>query len=142
MKNKTIMAETILKAEFYDVDSMKVVYHGNYINYYEQVRCLLLEQIGYGYREMENSGYAWPVVSVNAKYMRPIVFGQQFRISAELLEYENRIKVKFMIRDIETGALLHKGTTVQMAVDMKTGETLFVSPDCFIDLVEKYREGL
>lgn len=140
MKTDHITVEITLKAEFYDVDSMKVVYHGNYVRYYEQVRCVLLDRIGYNYNEMESSGYAWPVVGLNVKYMRPLLFSQEFRIKATLLEYENRIKIAYNIFNKDTGVLLNKGTTTQMAINMESGESQLVSPSCLISLVEKYRE--
>jgi len=137
MKNKQFRAEIKSRVEFYDVDSMKVVYHGNYVRYYEQARCDLLNRLGYNYNEMEASGYAWPVVSMEAKYIRPLLFGQEFTVEAILLEYENRIKIAYRIYDCETGTLLNKGTTTQMAIDMSTGESQLVSPPCLISLVEK-----
>lgn len=124
-----------LKAEFYDVDSMRFVWHGNYVKYYEQARCTLLDKIGYNYSEMERYGIAWPVVKMDIKYIKPIKFGQKFRIKATLDEYENRLKISFVIYDDITGAVLNKGTTVQMAVDMETEESLLVSPPHVIRLV-------
>jgi acyl-CoA thioester hydrolase len=141
MKSKRLFEEIILKAEFFDVDSMKIVWHGNYIKYYEQARCALMDRIGYNYTDMENSGYAWPIVGVDVKYMKPLVFGQEFRIRATLMEYENRIRISYKIHDLETGVLLNKGTTTQMAVSMETGESLFVSPDVLLNSVEALLEG-
>lgn len=129
-----------LKAEFYDVDSMRIVWHGNYAKYYEQARCVLLDKIGYGYTEMEEYGIAWPIVKMDLKYIKPIKFAQEFRIKATLDEYENRLKISFVIYDEATGKILNKGTTTQMAVDMKNNESLLVSPNHLIELVEHCRE--
>ena len=64
----SIEASTEFKVEFYDVDSMGVVWHGNYVKYMELGRCALLDKIGYGYNEMKESGYAFPVTSIKLKY--------------------------------------------------------------------------
>ena len=40
-----ISKSVALKAQFYDVDSMNVVWHGNYVKYFETARCALLEEI-------------------------------------------------------------------------------------------------
>ena len=52
MEKVLLEAEMPFKVEFYDVDTMGVVWHGNYIKYMEAVRCVLLDKIGYGYSEM------------------------------------------------------------------------------------------
>jgi hypothetical protein len=62
-RRSNIEARTTIQPEFYDLDPMNVVWHGNYVRYLEVARCVLLEQIGYGYQEMQRSGYAWPVIS-------------------------------------------------------------------------------
>ena len=60
-------ASITLRIPFNDVDPMQVVWHGNYFRYMEQVRCELLRQIDYGYREMEASGFAWPIIDTRMK---------------------------------------------------------------------------
>ena len=139
MKNK-IFVEIDLKAEFYDVDSMNIVWHGNYVKYYEQARCALLDMIGYNYNDMRESGYAWPVVTISCKYIKPLEFRQTFVIRATLEEFENRLKISYLIYDRETGVKIHKGSSTQMAVDMKTGSSLFVSPPELIDRIRPLLE--
>ena len=51
----SIEASVEFRVEFYDVDSMGVVWHGNYVKYMELGRCALLDKIGYGYNEMKES---------------------------------------------------------------------------------------
>ena len=72
----SIEASVEFRVEFYDVDSMGVVWHGNYVKYMELGRCALLDKIGYGYNEMKASGYAFPVASVKLKYIKPLIFRQ------------------------------------------------------------------
>ena len=48
MPESFISAEIEFKVEFYDVDSMNVVWHGNYVKYMESARCVLLDKIGFG----------------------------------------------------------------------------------------------
>ncbi len=142
MMNKELTIDMPIKAEFYDVDSMNIVWHGNYLKYYEQARCALLDKIGYNYNEMKQSGYAWPVVKIELKYMRPIEFNQEFRIKATLKEYENRIAISYLIYDLQSGKKINRGRSTQMALDIKTGESLFVSPKVFTDRVIKLLEEL
>ena len=132
-----ISAETIIQAQFYDVDQMQVVWHGNYVRFLEHGRCALMEKIGYSYPEMVASGYAWPIVDLQIKYVGPVRLAQKIKITAKLIEYENRIKIDYRILDAATGAVLSKAQTTQLAVQMASGEMMFNSPDELIDKVRK-----
>ncbi len=132
-----IEAELIVKANFYDLDPMEVVWHGNYARYLEDARCALLDHIGYNYSEMRSSGYAWPIVDMRIKYIRPIHFNQQVRVIATLMEYENRIRIEYRLHDVDDGELLTKAQTIQVAVALDTEEMCFESPAVLIKKVQK-----
>jgi acyl-CoA thioester hydrolase len=126
------------KAEFYDLDPMQVVWHGNYARFLEQARSVLMDTIGYSYNEMRQSGLTWPIVDLRIKYVRPIRLAQGFRVVAHLLEYEHRLKIAYEIYDIATGDSVTEAQTVQLAVTPE-GELVFQSPD---ELIEKVRKLL
>ena len=117
-----------IEVPFHDVDSMNIVWHGHYSKYFELARCKLLESFGYCYKSMAESGYAWPVVDMRLKYVRPAEFGQRICVTATLKEWEYRLKIIYEITDVETGEKLTKGYTVQVAVDRDSGEMCYESP--------------
>lgn len=130
-----ISASVDLKVQFYHLDPMNIVWHGKYLEFFEQARCKLLEKIGYNYVEMHDSGYIWPIVDVHIKYVRPLKFQQEIRVTATFVEVENRMKIRYVITDLETGTKLTKGETIQVAVSTETEEMCFVSPDIFLKKV-------
>lgn len=130
-----ISSESKVRVEFYDVDSMDVVYHANYIKFLEVARCDLLDKIGYGYNQMRATNYVFPVTTLNVKYIRSLKFGETATVRAVLLEWENRIKIKYEILSPD-GSLVTKAETTQMAVKMPKGETCFVCPKELTDRVE------
>ena len=132
-----IFAEIQLKAQFYDLDPMQVVWHGNYPRFLEEARCALLDKIGYNYTEMAASGYAWPIVDMRLKYVRPIRFAQVVRVTADLTEYENRLRIEYRIYDAESGEVLTKATTTQLAVVATSGELCLESPAELLDKVRR-----
>jgi acyl-CoA thioester hydrolase len=136
-----ISTEIEIKAPFYDVDSMGVVYHGNYVKYLEDARCALLEKIGYDYTAMLESGYAWPVVGINIKYISPISFKQVVKVCVALIEYEHCIKMKYTLSDAKTGKKIAKAETTQMAINMDTMEALYFSPQILLDKVREHLEN-
>jgi acyl-CoA thioester hydrolase len=113
---------------FFDIDSMDIVWHGHYVKYLELARCALLDRFGYGYTRMRESGYGWPIVDLRLKYSGPAVFNQPLRVRAEIVEWENRLKMNYVIRDKATGRKINTASSIQVAVDMKTGEMQYVCP--------------
>lgn len=128
MNNPDWSAEVELEIPFHDVDMMEVAWHGHYVKYFEIARCALLDKLDYNYRQMKASGYAWPVVDLHVRYSRPALFGAIVKVRAEITEYENRLKIAYSIVDADSGVKLTKGHTVQVAVDMTSGDMQFVSP--------------
>jgi acyl-CoA thioester hydrolase len=121
-------AEVELQVPFFDLDPMEIVWHGNYVKYLEVVRCALLERINYGYLQMKESGYAWPVIDLHLRYVAPAKFGQRIKLRATIVEWENRLKIDYLISDAAGGKRLTRANSTQVAVDIKTGEMCFVSP--------------
>ena len=134
-----ISADVIVKAQFYDLDPMQVVWHGNYARFLEQARCALLDKIGFNYVEMSETRYIWPIVDMRIKYVRPIRFAHEIRVTATMVEYENRIKIDYRITDPATGEILTKAQTTQVAVERATNEVCFESPT---ELTERVRRCL
>ena len=121
-------ADVEIQVQFYDLDPMEVVWHGNYVKYLEVARCALLDAIGYNYAEMKASGYMWPIVDMNLRYAAPATFGQRLSVRAEIVEWENRLRIDYLVSDAATGRRLNRASTTQVAVDIATGEMCFVSP--------------
>ena len=133
-----LTAEITLVTSFQDADPMGVIYHGNYFRFFEEARRLLMEKIHYNYRAMVTSGYAWPVIDSYVKYVQAIPFNHEIRITATLTEWENYMRVDYVIYDVKTGKRMTKGYTRQVAVDMKTEEMCFVSPAFLAEKLEPY----
>lgn len=127
-----IRAEVELSVPFFDIDMLGIAWHGHYCKYIEIARCAMLDKIDYGYMVMRATGYVWPIVDIQLRYVRPARFEQRLKVSAELVEWEYRMKIKYRITDAETGEVLAKGQTVQAAVDSASGEMSYASPAIFL----------
>ncbi len=62
---------------------MGVIYHGNFFRYFEEARRVLMET-QYSYRDMQDSGYMWPIIDTRVKYVKAIPFNHTIRITAQL----------------------------------------------------------
>ncbi|MDR7378230.1 acyl-CoA thioester hydrolase [Rhodoferax ferrireducens] len=126
------MAEWVHEIElvpaFHDMDVMEIVWHGHYVKYMEIARCALLACLDYDFPQMRASGYAWPIVDMRLKYVRPASFGQRIAVRCEIVEWESRLKINYLIRDVQTGSKLTSAYTIQVAVDMASQQMQYVCP--------------
>lgn len=138
MRSKGVIhADTEVLVPFFDIDMMNVVWHGHYIKYLEVARCALLDHLDHNYTQMREAGYAWPVIDLQLRYVRGAVFGQRLNVRASLVEWENRLKINYLITDAETGERLTRATTVQVAVEIASREMQLASPKVFIEAVQR-----
>lgn len=135
-----VTAAVEIDIPFQDIDAMEIVWHGNYPRYLEVARCALLDLIDYDYPRMRDSGYAWPIIDMRIKYIRPLQFKQRIRVHAILKEYENRMKIDFRIEDAVSGDKLSTAYTTQVAVDMRTREMCFVTPPVLLEKIKAYHQ--
>ena len=111
-----------LRVNYWDTDAMKVVYHANYIKYFEHGRCEMLRQAGFPYRELEEQGVMLPVLSISCEYKRAAVYDDLLEIHTIPEIYHGaKLKLRYEIYRKETGELLVVGASVLGVVgkDMK-----------------------
>jgi len=132
MSDNLHAVEVAITISFHDCDPMGVVWHGHYFRFFEQAREALLRQIGYSYAEMAASGYVWPVVDTRVKYRQPLRCEEQIRVSASVTEYENRLRIDYVVKNA-TGEITTRAHTLQVAVCQQTQALCFVSPDILLE---------
>ena len=123
-------SETNITVQFYDLDPMNVVWHGNYIKYMETARCELLAKIGYDYDDMRRDGVAYPVATMDLKFIKPCTFNQKLKVLTSVEEIEPCLIIEYLILDAESGEKLFKAKTMQICIDMMTKESLYSAPNC------------
>ncbi|OCR27041.1 thioesterase [Pseudomonas syringae] len=138
MRSKGVIhADTEFVVPFFDIDMMNVVWHGHYVKYLEVARCALLDQIGHNYTQMLASGYGWPVIDLQLRYVRGATFGQRLIVRASLVEWESRLKINYLISDAETGERMTRASSIQVAVHIESREMQLASPKVFTDAVAR-----
>ena len=125
------VAEIEVSPAFHDLDPMDVVWHGHTLKYLELARCALLQGFDYDYPQMRASGYVWPIVDLRCKYVRSARYGQRLRVRAELTEWEMRMRIDYVIRDAETDEVVTRAHTLQVAVEIASGEMSYATPEVF-----------
>ncbi len=121
--------ETNLTVQFYDLDPLNVVWHGNYIKYLETARCELLDKLGYDYEDMKRDNVAYPVATMDLKFIKPCVFNQKLKIITSVEEIEPSLIMKYTIYDAKTGDKLFKARSMQICIDKTTNESIYSAPE-------------
>ena len=138
MSPAPLSAEVELEIPFQDVDPMQVAWHGNYFRYFEAARSMMLRRVNFDYEEMRASGYMWPIIKTQVSFVQAARYRQRIRVRATLAEWENRLKIDYLIQDAASAARVTKGYTVQCAVDAATGELQLVSPPVLLQRLKGY----
>ncbi len=124
--------------QFYDLDPMGIVWHGNYPRFLELARVALMDRIGYGYAAMKASGFAWPIIDMSMRFARPMRQEQWVEIIAGIIEWENRLKITYAIKDRASGARIMRASSVQVAVSVADAAMQWQSPAALLDSLAPY----
>lgn len=113
-----IRSRAEVMVRYAETDMMGVVYHANYLPWFEIGRTMLLKELGVPYVQLETEGYRLPVLEVTAKYLRPAVYEDQIEILTVLREKPSvRIHLEYEVRRGDD--LLATGTSVHAFVDLE-----------------------
>ena len=119
-----------LRVPFCDVDSMQVVWHGNYLKYFECAREALFDEAGLDLSKMyADHRIAFPVTRSQVKHVKPLRFRDEFDCCARVTELGCRIVIDFEIRLVDGGMLCARGQTEQVAVQLPDGTLELSLPD-------------
>ena len=106
-----------LQVPFHDLDPLQVVWHGNYLKYFEIARDRLFEERGlHLYQYYQDRHYMFPIVRTSTKHVHPLRYGDRFEVCAELGAARVKLVVQYTLRLVDHGTLCAKGHTEQVAV--------------------------
>jgi acyl-CoA thioester hydrolase len=122
--------QTQFRVRYSETDQMRVVYHGNYAQYFEVGRVEWLRNKGVSYKWMEENGIMLPVVSLTMNYKKPARYDELLTLKTILIN-QTSVKIEFAYELYnEVGELLTTGNSILVFVDMKTGRP--IAPPTYI----------
>ncbi len=112
------VAETSLRVRYQETDQMGVVYHTNYLVWFEVGRTEMMRERGFSYKDLEEKGLLLPVVDIHCKFAYPARYDDMVIVRTKISQF-NRSKIVFAYEVIhqETGRRLVKGKSVHLWVD-------------------------
>ncbi len=91
-------------ANYYETDQMAIIHHSNYVRWMEEARMAWMASLGVDYAEMERLGVISPVVSINVKYKKPVLYGETVDIEVFVKKYNGvKLALAYEMTNIETG---------------------------------------
>jgi acyl-CoA thioester hydrolase len=125
MKSDTIQ----VRVRYSETDQMGVVYHGNYLPYFEVGRVEWLRNQGISYKELEEKGIALPIVNININYKKPARYDDLLSIKTSFVS-QSSVKITFECEIFnEANELLTTATFLLVFVDLKTGKPTLPPPE-------------
>ncbi len=103
-----------------DTDRSSVVYHANYLRYFELGRASLMRDAAYPYKEVEESGYVYPIIDMGIQFYHPLYYDDPMWIYTRPAELERvRLRFDYLITHAETGDEVCRGFTRHCALNAK-----------------------
>lgn len=111
---------TQIEVRYQETDKMGVVYHANYLVWFEIGRTKLIEQLGFKYANMERDGFVSPVIDARISYKKAVTYGDKVVVETSIKDYDGiRITYDYHIFD-EEGKLCVSGYTEHVVVHKDT----------------------
>ncbi|MFC1665881.1 acyl-CoA thioesterase [Pseudomonadota bacterium] len=142
-KYKGLPTEAVdVSVAFHDVDAMEVVWHGNYIKYFEIARSAVLRAIDYDYPSMKESGFYWPIVDMRSRFLLPATYGDSLQVIAIIVEWELRLVIKYLVINSVTSRVTTRGQTTQVPFNLNTKSMELGCPDLLQRKIQTWQKNV
>ncbi len=131
---KILRSTLDVTVRFSETDPMGVVWHGNYLKYFEDARDKIAADYGMSHYEVYDRGYFTPIVQTELNYKSSIFFGQKARLQVVLEQHDAaKIVFKYEVFNLTTGQLAAVGTTVQVFMHVSDRTLELVKPPFYLE---------
>ena len=118
-----------MSVPFHDLDPLQVVWHGNYLKYFDIARFALFDHCGVDlHAYSQRSGFLFPVTRTSTKHIRPLRYRDRFVVHTAVREAHIRIVLDFEIRLAGGDTVTTRGRSEQVAVTFPGDELLLQIP--------------
>jgi acyl-CoA thioester hydrolase len=135
--------ETTIDVRYAETDQMGVVYHANYLVWFEIGRTKFIESLGFRYADMEAEGVLSPVTDIQVSYKKPLTYGQSAVVRTAVLEYTGiKVVYGYEIYNMQ-GELCVTGSSAHVCVKKETFRPISIKkhfPDWHAAYVKAKRE--
>jgi acyl-CoA thioester hydrolase len=124
------------RVKFNEADPLGIVWHGNYISYFEEGREAFGRKHGMSYLEIHKNNFTTPIVNVVSDYKRPLKYGDVYTIKTNLLNNSTAKIIHCYEIYNQEGDLVCEGQTTQAFVNLQ-GKLSLYPPDFYEEWKKK-----
>ena len=129
---KKLVERLEVKVRFGEVDSMRIVWHGNYLKYFEDAREAFGDRYGLGYLDVYKHNVMIPIVKVQCDFKKPLKYGENAIVEATFVNSEAaKIVFEYKIFRKSDMELAATGNSIQVFLT-PDGELLLTAPEFFL----------
>lgn len=140
MKKEELVCRSQARVRFSDVDSMNVVWHGNYIKYFEDGREAFGNLYGINYMDFYNEGVLIPIVKIVCDYKKPLKYGDTAVIETRFVNCDAaKLLYEYTIYRNNTDEIVATGSSIQVFLNTEM-ELLLDYPSFYYEW--KRKQGL
>jgi acyl-CoA thioester hydrolase len=133
MKETDLISVKEISVRFNEVDSMGIVWHGAYAKYFEDGREDFGKRHSLGYLDIFNAGYYAPLVSLDFKFKKPLVYGDTALVKTTYFHTRSaKIMFEYEIASPDSGIVIATGTSVQVFLN-KSYELVLYNPEFYLN---------
>ncbi len=131
---KRITLETEIKIRFGEVDSMGIVWHGNYVKYLEDAREVFGKKYGLSYMDVYNNfGLMIPIVKLDVDYKNQLFYGEDAVMKISLINNPaSKLIFEYELRRKSDNMVIIRALTIQVFMN-KTRKLELNTPDFFVN---------
>ena len=118
-----------MKVRFHECDPLQIVWHGNYLKYFEVAREDFCEQNGISYLDVQKHGYATPIVRSSCEHKLPLKYGDEFKVEVTFVN-SAAAKMIFQYKILRSEELICTGETTQVFTT-ENSDLVLVNPPFF-----------
>ena len=135
----SLVNKTSLRVRFSEVDSMQIVWHGEYMRYFEDGReAVGREFAGLGYMDIYASGYTAPIVELHLQYRKPLKVNDTAVVETRYIATEAaKVCFEYTIRSATDGEVVAEGSSTQVFLDSR-GELQLLAPEFYRKWKERW----
>lgn len=135
MAEDPLKTTTAFKVRFRECDPLQIVWHGNYLKYFEDAREDFCSRHGFSYYDVMELGYATPIVRSQCEHKLPLRYGDSFTVETTYIPTA-AAKMVFRYKIICNDKTVCTGETVQVFLNKK-GELIYKYPPFFLEWKNK-----
>lgn len=137
---KFIEDSTLVRVRFSESDAMGVVWHGNYLKYFEDGRESLGKKFEMTYQDMYAKGFVVPIVNANLSYKAPIQFGDEMEITTKLIFTQAaKLIYEYKVYNLSSKKLSCVGKTEQVFLKESSRSLELFMPQFYKDWLNRIK---